>query len=64
MKQNLLKTMLVMAGIVAGSMGAWAQTVLFERGTSAAPWTEENLADFKASTGTLELSDYGANCYY
>lgn len=60
MKQNLLKTMLVMAGIVAGSMGAWAQTVLFERGTSAAPWTEEDLADFKASTGTLELSDYGA----
>lgn len=60
MKQNLLKTMLVMAGIVAGSMGAWAQTVLFERGTSAAPWTEKNLADFKASTGTLELSDYGA----
>ena len=60
MKQNLLKTMLVMAGIVAGSMGAWAQTVLFERGTSTAPWTQENLADFKASTGTLELSDYGA----
>ena len=60
MKQNLLKTMLVMAGIVAGSMGGWAQTVLFERGTSTAPWSEENLADFKASTGTLELSDYGA----
>lgn len=60
MKQNLLKTMLVMAGIVAGSMGAWAQTVLFERGTSTAPWSKENLADFKASTGTLELSDYGA----
>lgn len=28
MKQNLLKTMLVMAGIVAGSMGAWADTVV------------------------------------
>ena len=28
MKQNLLKTMLVMAGIVAGSMGGWAQTVV------------------------------------
>ena len=40
--------------------GGWAQTVLFERGTSTAPWSEENLADFKASTGTLELSDYGA----
>lgn len=28
MKQNLLKTMLVMAGIVAGSMGAWADAVV------------------------------------
>lgn len=28
MKQNLLKTMLVMAGVVAGSMGAWADTVV------------------------------------
>lgn len=28
MKQNLLKTMLVMAGIVTGSMGAWADTVV------------------------------------
>ena len=28
MKQNLLKTMLVMAGIVASSMGAWADTVV------------------------------------
>lgn len=28
MKQNLLKTMLVMAGIFAGSMGAWADTVV------------------------------------
>lgn len=28
MKQNLLKTMLVMAGFVAGSMGAWADTVV------------------------------------
>lgn len=28
MKQSLLKTMLVMAGIVAGSMGAWADTVV------------------------------------
>lgn len=28
MKQNLLKTMLVMAGIVAGSMGAWADIVV------------------------------------
>lgn len=28
MKQNLLKTMLVMAGIVAGSMGGWADTVV------------------------------------
>lgn len=28
MKQNLLKTMLVMTGIVAGSMGAWADTVV------------------------------------
>jgi len=30
MKQNLLKTMLVMAGIVAGSMGAWADTVVLK----------------------------------
>lgn len=30
MKQNLLKTMLVMAGIVAGSMGAWADSVVLE----------------------------------
>lgn len=28
MKQNLLKTMLVMVGIVASSMGAWADTVV------------------------------------
>lgn len=28
MKQNLLKTMLVMAGIFAGSMGAWADAVV------------------------------------
>ena len=28
MKQNLLKTMLVMVGIVAGSMGAWADAVV------------------------------------
>lgn len=30
MKQNLLKTMLVMAGIVASSMGAWADTVVLK----------------------------------
>lgn len=30
MKQNLLKTMLVMAGIVAGSIGAWADTVVLK----------------------------------
>lgn len=30
MKQNLLKIMLVMAGIVAGSMGAWADTVVLK----------------------------------
>lgn len=30
MKQNLLKTMLVMAGIVAGSMGAWADAVVLK----------------------------------
>lgn len=30
MKQNLLKTMLVMAGVVAGSMGAWADTVVLK----------------------------------
>lgn len=30
MKQNLLKTMLVMAGIVAGTMGAWADTVVLK----------------------------------
>jgi hypothetical protein len=30
MKQNLLKTMLVMAGIVAGSMGGWADTVVLK----------------------------------
>lgn len=30
MKQNLLKTMLVMAGIFAGSMGAWADSVVLK----------------------------------
>lgn len=30
MKQNLLKTMLVMVGIVASSMGAWADTVVLK----------------------------------
>lgn len=61
MKQNLLKTMFVAAGLVLGTMGGWAQTVLYERGTSdKTAWTADNLSDFTASTGSLVLTNYGA----
>ena len=61
MKQNLLKTMFVAVNLAVGTMGGWAQTVLYERGTSdKTAWTADNLSEFTASTGNLELTNYGA----
>ena len=63
MKKTLLNTFLVAAGLLAGTMGAWAQTTttLYERGTSdATAWTSDNLSDFTTNGGTYELTDYGA----
>ena len=64
MKQTLLNTFLVAAGLLAGTMGAWAEettTTIYERGTSdATAWTSDNLTDFTASGGTYELTEYGA----
>ena len=63
MKQTLLNTFLVAAGLLAGTLGAWAQTTttLYERGTSdATAWTSDNLSDFTTNGGTYELTEYGA----
>ncbi len=66
MKQTLLKSFLVTAGLFAGTTGAWADdapattTTLYERGTSTTAWTADNLSDFTTNGGTYELTDYGA----
>ncbi len=55
--------MLAATVLFAGTIGAWAQTTttIYERGTSdATAWTSDNLADFTASGGTYELTEYGA----
>ena len=62
MKKTLLNSLLVAVGLLAGTMGAMAQTTtLYERGTSTeTAWSADNLSDFTASGGTYALTDYGA----
>ena len=62
MKRKLLKSVLVALALVTGSIGVKAEetTTIYERGTSTAPWTDENLSDFTGNA--ITLSEYGA--YY
>ena len=58
-KTKLFKSLLVAAGLCVGA-SAWAQetTTLLEYGTTAAPWTETNIADWTGKTLTLVDNSY------
>ena len=58
-KTKLFKSLLVAAGLCVGA-SAWAQetTTLLEYGTTTAPWTETNIADWEGQTLTLVDNSY------
>lgn len=72
MKQNLLKTMLVMAGIVAGSMGAWADavvlnptqtTVIHANGTNDNTLESKVYYDVKATTWSCSYAKISGGAF-
>lgn len=72
MKQNLLKTMLVMAGIFAGSMGAWADavvlnptqtTVIHANGTNDNTLESKVYYDVKATTWSCSYAKISGGAF-
>lgn len=56
MRKNLLKSFVLLASFVLGTVVTWAQTTLYERGVSTS-WSASDLAEWSGDYGTLEIAD-------